>query len=224
MINRIQPVPTIATLQPSVAALAVRATENYQLKIPILDYSGQGDPVWKDTGKTGPPNIVMNDIEATLAGSPNATLIPVILVQLTEINDGSFNPTAGESIATVEINIVTFSDSPDYQGREDIINLLTTMRTSIMETQIIGGHALRPPLHCVPQGTAFPLYFGTIFTHYSVITPEQKLNTQELMGDPMLYRIVTGETLTIPTPPPIDTENPFAIDSIIEGTGGVHLP
>jgi hypothetical protein len=216
-------VQTIATLQPSIAALAMRATENYQLKIPSVEYSPQGDPVWKDTGKTGPPNVVLNDIGASLAGSPNASIVPVILVQLTEVSDGSFNPTANESIATAEINIVTFSDSPDYQGREDIINLLTTLRTSILETQIIGGHALRPPLHCVPQGTAFPLYFGTIFMHYSVITPKQKLNTQELMGDPMLYRIVTGETMTIPTPPPLETENPFAIDQIIEGTGSVKI-
>lgn len=217
-------IPTIATLQPSLAALAQYATQDYQLKIPVVDYSGQGNPIWKDTGKTGPPNVAMNDISATLAGGPNSTLVPVILVQLTEISDGSFNPAAGESIATVEINVVTFSDSPDYQGREDIINLLTTLRTSIIETQIIGGHRLRPPLLCVPHvGIEFPLYFGTITSHYSVITPKQKLNTQELMGDPMLYRIVTGQA-SVPAPPPIDTENPFAIDQIIEGTAGVKLP
>ena len=182
----------IATLAGMLSQLATYYTRFYQLKIPTAGASPQGDPIWVDSGTFGPPNVLIGDVPTTPVGAQNSTLIPAIVIQFTEFEDGSLNPMAGESIGTVEINFCTFDNSEDRKGSEDTDNLLATLRTMLLENRVLKGFALRAPLHGQRiLETTHPLYYGTITAHYNIPQPQQ-VDSEEII-DPLWRAILLGE-------------------------------
>jgi hypothetical protein len=190
----------LSSLAPTIARLTKYYTRFYQLKIPKVGQSPQGDPIWTwdgsddvpGSGTFGPPNVLVGDVPTTPVGSPNSTFIPAIVIQLTEVEDGSLNPMDGESIATVEINFCTFDNSELREGFEDTDSLLETLRIMLLENRVLTGFAIKAPLHVQRiLETAHPLYYGSITARYNIPQP-QNVDCAEIT-DPILRAILLEE-------------------------------
>jgi hypothetical protein len=143
------------------------------------------------------PAVFVNDIPMTvygvLEGSRKAN-IPCVIVQLVSWEN---DPKVGKM--AVHIGVLTYDDAEDMQGHRDIILIMSRIWFNLWHNRMIGyagqeeshlyRYALTEPWISAErvwpgERPTYPFYFGSIITHYSLITP----NPRGIEGEPAVIR------------------------------------
>lgn len=107
--------------------------------------------------------------------SDKTSRVPYILVQLINGKDNNQPGTVEESIHTIRIVCVTYSEDPQ-QGSMDVLNLILRLRHEMELAGVVNEEfCLQYPLEYIiyPDNTP-PYFIGEMVTHWSIPALERK--------------------------------------------------
>ena len=172
------------------------------------------------------PVVFVNDIPMTvygvLEGSRKAN-VPCVIVQLVSWENG---PKVGTM--TVHIGVLTYDDAEDMQGHRDVILIMSRIWFQLWKHRLIGyagqeesdryRYVLTEPWISAERvwpgdKPTYPFYFGSLITHYSLITP----TAHGYEGEPSAVRGGGIPVVTYPGEPIVGGE-PSEVPLLPDGT------